>query len=52
MTTRVASIGDSLTWGFSLPDPWQQSYPAQLQEGLMVEDNCLQILFFAVYLYC
>jgi len=34
MTTRVACIGDSLTWGFSLPDPWRQSYPAQLQERL------------------
>ena len=34
MTTRIACVGDSLTWGFSLPDPWQQSYPAQLQERL------------------
>jgi lysophospholipase L1-like esterase len=34
MTTRVACIGDSLTWGFSLPDPWRQSYPALLQERL------------------
>ena len=34
MTTRVACIGDSLTWGFSLPEPWRQSYPAQLQERL------------------
>lgn len=34
MTTRVACIGDSLTWGFSLPDSWRQSYPAQLQERL------------------
>jgi len=34
MITRVACIGDSLTWGFSLPDPCRQSYPAQLQERL------------------
>ena len=34
MTTRVACIGDSLTWGFSLPDSWRQSYPALLQERL------------------
>ena len=34
MTKRVACIGDSLTWGFSLPDPRQQSYPAILQELL------------------
>jgi lysophospholipase L1-like esterase len=31
---RVACIGDSLTWGFSLPEPWRQSYPALLQERL------------------
>ena len=31
---RVACIGDSLTWGFSLPDPWRQNYPALLQEML------------------
>ena len=31
---RVACIGDSLTWGFSLPEPWRQSYPAELQERL------------------
>lgn len=37
MTTRVACIGDSLTWGFSLPDPWRQSYPALLQERLGVD---------------
>jgi len=34
MMTRVACIGDSLTWGFSLPDPRRQSYPALLQERL------------------
>ena len=33
---RVACIGDSLTWGYSLPDPRQQSYPAQLQDKLGV----------------
>ena len=31
---RVACIGDSITWGFSLTDPWRQSYPALLQEKL------------------
>ncbi|MBR5019637.1 MAG: hypothetical protein IKX53_08415 [Bacteroidales bacterium] len=34
MSKRIACIGDSLTWGFSLPDPRQQSYPALLQELL------------------
>ena len=34
MKKRIACIGDSLTWGFSLPDPWWQSYPALLQERL------------------
>ena len=34
MMIRVACIGDSLTWGFSLPDPRRQSYPALLQEML------------------
>ena len=34
MKIRIACIGDSLTWGFSLPDPWRQSYPALLQERL------------------
>ena len=34
MKKRVACIGDSLTWGFSLPDPRRQSYPAILQELL------------------
>lgn len=34
MKKRVACIGDSLTWGFSLPDPLRQSYPALLQERL------------------
>ena len=34
MMIRVACIGDSLTWGFSLPEPWRQSYPALLQERL------------------
>ena len=28
--TKVACIGDSITWGFSLLNPWRQSYPAQL----------------------
>ena len=28
--TRIACIGDSLTWGFTLVDPWRQSYPALL----------------------
>ena len=31
---RVACIGDSITWGFTLLNPWKQSYPAQLQELL------------------
>ncbi len=34
MMIRVACIGDSLTWGYSLPDPRRQSYPALLQERL------------------
>lgn len=34
MSIRVACIGDSLTWGFTLPDPGRQSYPALLQEKL------------------
>lgn len=34
MTKRVACIGDSLTWGYLLPDPRRQSYPAILQELL------------------
>lgn len=34
MTKRVACIGDSLTWGFTLVDPWRDSYPALLQELL------------------
>ena len=37
MKIRIACIGDSLTWGFSLPDPWRQSYPALLQERLGVD---------------
>ena len=32
--TRVACIGDSITWGFTLLNPWKQSYPALLQEKL------------------
>ena len=32
--TRVACIGDSITWGFTLLNPWKQSYPALLQEML------------------
>lgn len=27
---KVACIGDSITWGFTLLNPWGQSYPAQL----------------------
>ena len=34
LVKRIACIGDSLTWGFSLPDPRRQSYPALLQETL------------------
>ena len=32
--TRIACIGDCLTWGFTLVDPWRQSYPALLGEML------------------
>ena len=31
---RIACIGDSITWGFTLLNPWKQSYPAVLQEML------------------
>ena len=31
---KVACIGDSITWGFTLLNPWKQSYPALLQEML------------------
>ena len=31
---RIACIGDSITWGFTLLWPWRQSYPALLQEKL------------------
>ena len=31
---KVACIGDSITWGFTLLCPWKQSYPALLQERL------------------
>ena len=31
---KVACIGDSITWGFTLLNPWKQSYPAILQEKL------------------
>lgn len=31
---RVACIGDSITWGFTLLKPGKQSYPALLQEML------------------
>ena len=31
---KVACIGDSITWGFTLLNPWRQSYPALLQEML------------------
>ena len=34
MSIRLACIGDSLTWGYSLPDPRRKSYPALLQEWL------------------
>ena len=33
-TLKVACIGDSITWGFTLLKPWKQSYPALLQERL------------------
>lgn len=32
--TRVACIGDSITWGFTLLNPLKQGYPALLQEKL------------------
>lgn len=32
MMKRVACIGDSVTWGFTLLNPWKQSYPALLQQ--------------------
>ena len=35
--SRVACIGDSITWGFTLLNPWRQSYPALLQEMLGAE---------------
>ena len=31
---RIACIGDSITWGFTLLNPLKQSYPALLQEML------------------
>ena len=31
---KIACIGDSITWGFTLLNPWKQSYPAILQEKL------------------
>ncbi len=31
---KVACIGDSITWGFTLLRPWKQSYPALLGEML------------------
>ena len=34
---KVACIGDSITWGFTLLRPWKQSYPALLQEKLGAE---------------
>ena len=34
---RVACIGDSITWGFTLLNPWKQSYPALLQ-GMLGQD--------------
>lgn len=30
----MACIGDSITWGFTLLNPWKQSYPALLNEML------------------
>jgi len=32
--TKIACVGDSITWGFTLLMPWRQSYPAVLQELL------------------
>ena len=34
---KVACIGDSITWGFTLLHPGKQSYPALLQEKLGAE---------------
>ena len=34
---RIACIGDSITWGFTLLNPLRQSYPALLQEMLGTE---------------
>lgn len=34
---KIACIGDSITWGFTLLNPWKQSYPALLQERLGTE---------------
>ena len=34
---KVACIGDSITWGFTLLNPWKQSYPVLLQEKLGAE---------------
>ena len=34
---RIACIGDSITWGFTLLNPRKQSYPALLQEMLGVD---------------
>lgn len=31
---KIACIGDSITWGFTLLNPWRQSYPALLQARL------------------
>ena len=31
---KVACIGDSITWGFTLLNPWKQAYPALLQQML------------------
>lgn len=31
---KVACIGDSITWGFTLLNPWKQSYPVLLQDLL------------------
>ncbi len=31
---RIACVGDSITWGFTLLKPWKHSYPALLREML------------------
>ena len=34
MMKKVACVGDSITWGFTLLNPWKQSYPALLGQML------------------